>query len=758
MRKYLIFILLVLFVFFLGGKVVSADELKIYHIVTTAGSDASKEITINWHASSSGSYVLLTESSDKEFNDAIKYFPSSEKYWSTKDYPGATQSDSFTEARYVCYLELKDLSPRTKYIYKIVLEDSESSVYSFMTAGLTNEWGFLAFCDLQSHYNTVSHPLINKLKNLFNKPPLVICSGDLIDTAAFENEWTHIFDDSNKTFSDFIFMSAPGDHEYWGNDVSPITMMKEPVTFNNILKNPDNGASMSKNTSYYFYYNNVLFVSLDMLDSNTASSTKLDEEVTWFKETLKKLEGTYQYLVVFEHKSIYGSTQEDSSVSKKIRPQWYPVFDEFGVDLVVSGHDHMHSRTFRLYNNMVSDDPLKGTYYLDLGSSGNKRRTLDNTTTTDGLHEKVIDIKELGISLGAYINVNDKRMIVSCYNQNGELVDSFTIISKRNPIDIPPTLFNEEEFLDNIEIVPNDVENKTALLNIKDCNSLKYVKIIEISSKKKNLSLDFYYTDYEDNYVLTEVSSNTFKISVTLIDGSNHEMTKDLTFSGGFSDLELNSVGNYQLEFHNDIKTFSNLNYEIIIDKESRALTKEELEAEIINLDYILLLKDFDIELVAKYNDKVIARSEINANKVCDNYIVLNKDILDIEIGTKALLIGYFGTLKEVDDGIIKLDTNGLLEVVSDGESVIEVNDSGVVTKYILKTLVTEEPVTQPEPTGEEEPIIDDEEPTPIEEPIVDPIITPVPSKKGCNSQTIIHLLSLLMIFGFVFILRKKYI
>ena len=171
--KYLLIIsTLLLVILFCGGSKVDALSKSIYHIVTTSGENASHEITINWHSEKSGSYCLLTLESDTSFEKAIKLTPTVEKLWSTEDVYNATKSDTFaTTPRYVCYLELKDLNPRTKYCYKIVSEKYESEVHQFMTAGLTNEWQFLGFCDFQSHYNTMVHTLVNKLHNDFGKAP-----------------------------------------------------------------------------------------------------------------------------------------------------------------------------------------------------------------------------------------------------------------------------------------------------------------------------------------------------------------------------------------------------------------------------------------------------------------------------------------------------------------------------------------------------------------------------------------------------------
>ncbi len=357
---------------------------------------------------------------------------------------------------------------------------------SFTTASgpQTKEWSFLAFADFQHPFNETTHKTIAAGLTLTdndshssrhisgatnkeatsaysdNKPSnvpagntegpaslhsnthnnassstgnnqLLLCSGDITGTAANESEWRWALD--NPVMSDLIFAGAPGDHEYWG--IKPegekhIPQMPSNLTYNAILTNPQNGCPEYRNSNYYFYYNNVLFVSLNCGDSNTYLCPQFIREADWFRKTILPLKGTYDYLVVFGHKSIYGSYQEDSGVRKYFTPLWYPVFDQAGVDLVVSGHDHMYSRTFALKGDARVSAKGSGTWYLDLGSSGNKYRSPDEGLYKDGLHAKVFDLKTNPKTLGAKIFVSEKEMKVIVFDENGETFDSFTILKK----------------------------------------------------------------------------------------------------------------------------------------------------------------------------------------------------------------------------------------------------------------------------------------------------------------------------------------
>lgn len=390
----------------------------IYHIITTVG-QTFHEVTINYHSDYPNSSIMFKEKEEDTFKSLL---PTSSILWSTKDVVNADENDSFsTHERYVCSLELKDLKENTKYEYFIKNEHEESNLYSFTTE-CKNKAKILAFCDFQHPYQAITHNLIKKLKNIAPDSAYLLCSGDLTGAGAIEDEWTWVIDEDN-SFNEYICAFAPGDHEYWGETFKAgVPMMKEANPYNHLFNNPKNGCPTSINSSYYFIRDNTLFITLDMGDSNTNFGERLEEEVKWFKEVIKSLKGTYKHLIVIEHKSLYGSTEIDRGVTKYIKPMWINVFDDAGVDLVISGHDHLYSRTYMLKNNKVSNN---GTYYLDLGSSGTKRRALDGSTN-DELHEKIIDIKNNEFALGAIISIDDNSLSVEVYNQDGILLDKFS--------------------------------------------------------------------------------------------------------------------------------------------------------------------------------------------------------------------------------------------------------------------------------------------------------------------------------------------
>lgn len=404
---------------------VSLDaQSPIHFVVTSPGEDASSQIGINWHCFAPGSYLELKDASAKDFSRARRIEPESVLWSVDMEYPlkanPAVEDSLFLNPRYVCSVNLDGLMRNHKYEYRVVCGESVSPVSRFKTASRSGKWTFAAFTDFQSAFNPNTHPIIDKVLSLAGAPvPLVVCSGDMIDTSTQESQWRWLLD--HPQFADFIYASSPGDHEYWasGGD-RHIPQLPKPLVYNRLFNNPKNGLPERLNSCFYFRYDNVLFVSIDCEDSNKASSAMIDREVEWFRNTIMPLKGTYDYLVVLEHKSIFGSYKSDHVVAGQFRPKWAPVLREAGVDLVLSGHDHMFHRS-------VS---IGGTYYLGMGTSGRKTRTPDEMLYTDGIQALVLDLKSSGQVMGATIDVDRDKMTVTVYDLSGATVDRFDVPKK----------------------------------------------------------------------------------------------------------------------------------------------------------------------------------------------------------------------------------------------------------------------------------------------------------------------------------------
>jgi 3',5'-cyclic AMP phosphodiesterase CpdA len=137
---------------------------------------------------------------------------------------------------------------------------------------------------------------------------------------------------------------------------------------------------------YSFSYADVKFI---MLNTNRLNNNALtDDQYNWLEGQLKNK--TEKWTVVAMHNPVYsagtyGSKPGKTAVSDKLKTQLGKIFAEYGVDIVLQGHDHCVSRTYPINGNQMptadtteiydgieySVDP-QGVIYVMNGPAGNQ--------------------------------------------------------------------------------------------------------------------------------------------------------------------------------------------------------------------------------------------------------------------------------------------------------------------------------------------------------------------------------------------------
>jgi hypothetical protein len=155
---------------------------------------------------------------------------------------------------------------------------------------------------------------------------------------------------------------TPGNHEY-------VTNKGQPYLDNFYL--PANNPAKSERY-YSFDWGPVHFVSLD---SNCRSHTLTDCTTALLKSWLAQdLAATSRpWKIVFFHHPPWSSGEHGSSTST--RRDFAPLFEQYGVDLVLTGHDHNYERSKPMRGDVVAASGTRGIPYLVVGSGGATLRT-----------------------------------------------------------------------------------------------------------------------------------------------------------------------------------------------------------------------------------------------------------------------------------------------------------------------------------------------------------------------------------------------
>lgn len=163
--------------------------------------------------------------------------------------------------------------------------------------------------------------------------------------------------------------------------------------------------NMNGKEYYRFTKGNVAFYSLN--------SNYMDpKQVKWLEDELSR--DTSEWKICFFHHPPYSSAKAHGSDSQ-LRDVVEPIFVKYGVNVVLTGHDHVYERI----------KPQKGIYYFVSGAGG-KLRTGDISETSP-LTEKSYD-RDLHFML---FEVSGDQMYYQAISRTGETIDSGVIARKK---------------------------------------------------------------------------------------------------------------------------------------------------------------------------------------------------------------------------------------------------------------------------------------------------------------------------------------
>ena len=148
----------------------------------------------------------------------------------------------------------------------------------------------------------------------------------------------------------------------------------------------DRFAQPTEQQAYYsFTYGNVAFIALDANDVTyeyTANhGYSQGKQTAWLNRQLAAYRANrgIDFIVVYFHECAYCTADAHAS-DGGVRAAWTPLFDQFDVDLVINGHNHVYERTDPMRGGSVTTaaptgstvrSKANGTTYVVAGSSGN---------------------------------------------------------------------------------------------------------------------------------------------------------------------------------------------------------------------------------------------------------------------------------------------------------------------------------------------------------------------------------------------------
>jgi hypothetical protein len=145
---------------------------------------------------------------------------------------------------------------------------------------------------------------------------------------------------------------------------------------------PGNGPAKATG-AYSFIYGNVGVIALDSNDVCWEISANHGytggTQTKWLVSRLAFLrkQPDVDFVVVFHHHCAFSTTVEHASEGG-VRRHWVPIFDRYGVDLVINGHNHVYERADTMRAGKARKTPIgdtvhperDGTTYVTAGAAG----------------------------------------------------------------------------------------------------------------------------------------------------------------------------------------------------------------------------------------------------------------------------------------------------------------------------------------------------------------------------------------------------
>lgn len=285
-----------------------------------------------------------------------------DKAWTSSKSVGVPVTYDVSEVVY--HAQATGLEPNTTYYYQVGSDDGGfSDVRTFKTAGeSSDDFSFIHLTDTQNAYwnefswsdaTFAAATTADALETLPDSS-FILFTGDMIERAELEDDWMAHTTKLNDSLAQQAVMSISGNA-----DEDAIIYQLEPFIekYNEHVNVPVTNDAIDGGSYYSHNYNGVHFAFLNTNDNKESEDNPEQgalgrEQLDWLREDLEKAsqDENVNWIAVVAHKPLFSRSYhslQDTDV-QIIREELMEMIDEYDVDIVFHGHDHVGSRTLPL--------------------------------------------------------------------------------------------------------------------------------------------------------------------------------------------------------------------------------------------------------------------------------------------------------------------------------------------------------------------------------------------------------------------------
>ncbi|MGT2509358.1 phosphodiester glycosidase family protein [Cupriavidus basilensis] len=327
-----------------------------------------------------------------------------------------------SEARVVRihHAKMSGLQPGTAYGYSVGDGSQQvSPVYTFKTDNRDDAVDILLFGDTQTLSNEnifngsgLVNELYRKMQAQLPGGELIMHVGDITDDITDFRLQRLFFDamQGEGKLASKIFVPTQGNHEVLNEGATKF------ASFFPVPYAAGSTATPYDHANYSFDYGNM---HVAVISSEPPGKSDWESMMRWLEADMIASTKTWKILML--HRPPYnGNPASGNDRSATYVP---PIVDRAGIDLVISGHDHMYSRTLPLKGGVPT---AGGATYLTAGSDSAKYYDNDG-----GGVARIADVLfDENVNTYTTLSIRGDRMTVLTRTLDGRIVDDATLRSR----------------------------------------------------------------------------------------------------------------------------------------------------------------------------------------------------------------------------------------------------------------------------------------------------------------------------------------
>lgn len=252
-----------------------------------------------------------------------------------------------------CAVDLDGLAPATDYPYRVLSGERELFTGRFRLPPAGKTLHFIVLGDTGKG-TRAQYYLGTRIARA--EPDIVVHTGDVVypggERFHYDNRF---FTPYRAILARIPFFPSLGNHDVGGDEGS--------LPYRAVFALPDNGPpGLTPEHNYWFDAGPARFA---IIDSNLPKSSLAANVAPWLRSVFDEAAPAWRFVVLHHPPYTCGGHAPDVDV----RAVLVPVFEECGVAIVFSGHDHMYERTVPMFGGEAAPDG-RGVVYVVSGAGG----------------------------------------------------------------------------------------------------------------------------------------------------------------------------------------------------------------------------------------------------------------------------------------------------------------------------------------------------------------------------------------------------